>query len=190
MRVPLRSRWAIGFAVVGVVVLVACGVASSGALSGGPQSQPSRSTGNKLVSISDAAANPCAYLTTAEQHQLLVYPGQQTRGADGAGGPSCEWRTIPATEGVGYLARMLHGPVPAGRPAASIYNMPTVEYTPADLDPRTNCVYLLTVTPNDTLWVQYGNTSGSLPGLNHQVACRKAQAAAADMANTIRRVPM
>jgi len=139
MRVPLRSRWAIGFAVVGVVVrspavlLRRCALGRAAIAAVQVDGQQARVDQRRRGEI------PGAYLTTAEQHQLLVYPGQQTRGADGAGGPSCEWRTIPATEGVGYLARMLHGPVPAGRPAASIYNMPTVEYTPADLDPRTNC---------------------------------------------------
>jgi hypothetical protein len=45
------------------------------------------------------------------------------------------------------------------------------------------------VAPSETLWVQYNNTSGDLPGLNHVVACRKVQNAAANMVSRYRSLP-
>jgi hypothetical protein len=62
----------------------------------------------------------------------------------------------------------------------------TAQYAPAGTDPKTSCVYLVSISPDLTLWAQYINTSGDLPGLNHRVACTNAQSAAVDMLNTYR----
>jgi len=120
MRVPLRSRWAIGFAVVGVVVLVACGVASSGALSGGPQSQPSRSTGNKLVSIQRRRGESLRLPDHRRAASAAGVSGPADEGCRRRRRPrSCEWRTISGHRG-SRLPRSDAARSGAGRPARGV----------------------------------------------------------------------
>jgi hypothetical protein len=139
--------------------------------------------GPVLASSSDPA--PCALLTSAQVHQLGLNAGVPQQAGDARGGASCVWKSFAAARWGGqYVARLLHGATPGGTPAASINNLPTVEYRPPNLDPRTYCVYLVTVAPDTTLWAQYGGATQA--GLTHVVACRNAQAAASDMSGTFR----
>lgn len=128
---------------------------------------------------------PCALLTSAQRRQLGVNPG--TPNSSG-GEVTCVWRSIARQPWGGeYLAKVLHGPTPAGAPAPAINNRPTVEYQPAGLDQNAYCVYLVTVAPDRTLWVQYGGPGQE--GINHVVACRRAQAAASSMSSTFGTLP-
>jgi hypothetical protein len=132
--------------------------------------------------------NPCSLLTNTQWHQLGVNQSRQQQDAVG-GGTACVWSHVPITQGDEYLARLVNGPIEGGTLTASINNMPTTEYAPADLAQNTSCVYLVNVTPSVTLWSQYSNSSGDLPGLNHRVACRKAQLAAVNMISTFTTIP-
>jgi hypothetical protein len=116
--------------------------------------------------------------------QLGLNPGQQQAATDGWGPAECVWTSIASHWGGEYVGRVVNGPVPGGSPAASINSLPTAEYTPAGLDPRNYCAYLVTLPSGETLWAQYGSPNGNQPGITHRVACRNAQSAAADMAST------
>jgi hypothetical protein len=142
-----------------------------------------------LARADNAGANPCALLTISQQHQRTVNEGKQESATDGLGAVSCVWSHIPATQGDNYVGRLIQGPVQGGTPSASIVGLPTAQYAAPGTEPNTSCVYLVTISPNETLWAQYTNTSGDLPGLNHRVACSKAQSAAADMLSTYRSLP-
>ena len=133
----------------------------------------------------DARSNPCALLNSAQLRQLRFSPGKQAQSNDELGGVACVWTGYPLASGPSYTARVVVGAVPGGTPASSINNRRTVQYTPPGVDPRTHCGYLVSVESGHTLAVQFADDHGSLPGLNHQVACRKAQAAAVDMTSTI-----
>lgn len=193
----MRHRWspiAAGFATVFCVLTL---VALTGYAPAGPGRQEVGST----LSVTPAAAvrslpaeparvsgadpAPCALLTSAQVHQLGLNAGVPQQAGDAQGGASCVWKSFAAARWGGeYVARLLHGATPGGTPAASINNVPTVEYRPPNLDPQAYCVYLLTVAPDTTLWAQYGGASQA--GLTHVVACRNAQAAAAAMSGTFR----
>jgi hypothetical protein len=193
----MRHRWspiAAGFA-------TACCVLTLVALMGYAPSGVGHREGGSTLSVTPAAAArylpagpvlasssdpaPCALLTSAQVHQLGLNAGVPQQAGDAQGGASCVWKSFAAARWGGeYVARLLHGATPGGTPAASINNVPTVEYRPPNLDPQAYCVYLLTVAPNTTLWAQYGGASQA--GLTHVVACRNAQAAAAAMSGTFR----
>jgi hypothetical protein len=159
------------------------------ALTGCALLSPSPQQGSPEISQASAVkANPCALLTNTQWHQLGVNQGRQQPDAVGSG-TACVWSHIPVTQGDEYLGRLVSGPVEGGAASASINNMPTTEFAPADLAQNTSCVYLVTVASNVTLWAQYSNSSGDLPGLNHRVACRKAQLAAVSMSSTFQSIP-
>jgi hypothetical protein len=161
-------------AVLGVFALIGCSAAPPGA---GP------------AQASTAAANPCTLLTSVQRHSIGVNPGQQEHDSDSLGGVSCTWSRSPVTQGDRYLARLVRGSVEGSMPSSSIDNLPTEQYTPTDTDQRTSCVFLVSITPNETLWAQYDNTGGNLRGLTHQVACWKDQEATVDMVSTFKSLP-
>lgn len=126
--------------------------------------------------IAASSVDPCSLLTPSQLHRLAVNAGF-TRGA------ACVWTTISRAPWRGeYLAQLLQGPVPGGNPAAPIYNHPTVDYTPANLNPRAYCVYLVDLGGGVTLWAQYGAPDQA--GISHTVACKNNQTGAADMIST------
>jgi uncharacterized protein DUF3558 len=150
---------------------------------------PSSAQGNAQISQASAVrSNPCSLLTSVQLHQLGVNTSQQQQDVLGSG-PACVWSHVPVTQGDQFLGRLVNGPVAGGTQSASINNMPTTEYAPADLPQETSCVYLVTLASNVTLWAQYSNPGANLPGLNHRVACRKAQLAAVSMSSTYQTIP-
>lgn len=160
------------------------------ALTGCALISPSSTQGTS-PQVSQASAvrtNPCSLLTNVQWHELGVNQSRQQPDAVGSG-MACVWSHAPATQGDEYLGRLVNGSIEGGTQSASINNLPTTEYAAADLTANTSCVYLVNVAPNVTLWAQYSNSSGDLPGLNHRVACRKAQLAAVSMISTYSTIP-
>jgi hypothetical protein len=137
---------------------------------------------------STTQVDPCGLLNSAQLRQLRFSPGTRQQATDTLGGQTCVWRGYPIASGPTYTARVLRGPAPAGTPSAAIDNLPTAQYQPAGLDQRTHCGFLITVASNQTLAVQFADEHGSTRGMSHQVACTKAQAAAADMVSSYRSV--
>jgi hypothetical protein len=159
-------------------------------LAGCSQSGDTGSGGGAPAGQADGSRpDPCALLNAAQLRQLRFSKGQQQQAGDSLGGLSCVWSGYPLAQGPRYTARLLSGPVPGGTPAASIDNMPTSQYTPPGADPRTNCGYLVKVASDRTLLAQFSVTAGAVPGMSHQVACRKAQAAATDMVTSYPSLP-
>ena len=55
-------------------------------------------------------------------------------------------------------------------------------------DPAYYCLMLVDVEPGQSLLAQYGNNSHDYAGMNHQLACDKAQQLASDMLTTLRTI--
>lgn len=55
-------------------------------------------------------------------------------------------------------------------------------------DPAYYCLMLVDVAPGQSLLAQYGNNAHDYPGMNHQLACDKAQELASDMLSTLRTI--
>jgi len=136
-----------------------------------------------------SAPDPCGLLNHAQQRQLGLSDGVAEHRADAVGGKACSWRNWPATRDSVYYGWLLTGSVTQTSPAPAIGGYNTVQVAAGDLDPSRNCVYLIDVTPDRHLWVQYSNANGDISGMTHQVACRKAQAAASAMVSTYRSLP-
>ncbi len=162
---------------VGVVLVAACGTAN-------PPSG-SATISAPTSGAADATTDSCKLLTPWQLRQLAVTKGAPQQSNDNLGGTFCTWSNIPASDGSVYSARLINSPVSSTKPAAAISGFNTTEVAASQLNPDTSCVYLLNVEQNRQLWVQY-TKGGNVQGMNHQVACRKAQAAAADMAVTYR----
>lgn len=177
----MRVRWLAGVVAIGAaVVLSGCGA-------GSPGSGAAAALG---LAPQHSAPDPCGLLNRAQQRQLGVSPGVAEQRPDALGGKACSWRTVPATRDSAYYGWLVSGSVSgASAPAPSIGGFNTVQLSPGDLDPDRHCVYLVDVTPDQHLWVQFSNANGDVPGMNHQIACRKAQAAASAMASTFRSLP-
>jgi hypothetical protein len=127
-------------------------------------------------------SSPCGLLTSAQMRQLGVTTGARSQVSDEWGGMSCTWKSISAAQGGEYVARVLRGNAPTGTSSVAINNLPTTQYTPANLDQRAYCVYLVAVASGESLWAQYGGPNQ--PGLSHRIACAKAQTAASYMVST------
>lgn len=183
--INMLGRWRISvgmLCVVGCAALAGCGVFPFGSAPGPPS--PGGSSGAQSTRAGAGQLSPCALLSSVQRRQLAVSQGVQQQATDDLGGVACVWSRFPVGQGVQYEARLISGPVPAGMPSASINNLPTAEYRPPNVDPRTQCVYLVTLSSNQTLWVQFADTKGFLPGMSHQVACQRAQAAVVSMTRT------
>jgi hypothetical protein len=165
----------------GLVVLAAL-AATAGCGSPAPNSSPPAPPGA-------GQKDPCTLLSSVQLRQLRFSHGERQQAADELGGVSCVWSGYPLAQGPQYTARLIQGPAPGGMPSASINNLPTVQYTPPGADPRTHCGFLITVTPHQKLLVQFADVKRGVPGISHQVACQKAQAAASDMASTFSALP-
>jgi hypothetical protein len=159
------------------------------ALAGCGSPAPAPAAAPPAVRASNIGANPCALLTIGQQHQRGLNQGAQQPATDGLSEVSCVWSYVPVTPGDTLTGRVIRGPLPGATPSSSIVGLPTWQYVPADMDQKTSCIFLVDVAPDETLWVQYSNTSGDLPGLNHVVACRKVQNAAANMVSRYRSLP-
>lgn len=160
-----------------MVLAAACGVLNP--------SSGSAAINAPTSGAADSAPDPCTLLTPFQMRQLAVTKGAQQQSNDTVGGVFCAWSNNPASQGSTYSARLINSPVSSTKPAAAISGFNTTEVGSSGLNPGSSCVYLLNVAQDRQLWVQYVNGKGA-PGMNHQVACRKAQAAAADMAVTYR----
>lgn len=171
-----RARVAVGVCcVVGLLALAAC----STSLNGDASAQLSPGQPAKASTID---STPCGLLTSAQVHQLGVTTGVRAQVNDEWGGVSCTWKTISTTQGGEFVGRVLRGNAPTGTSAVSINNLPTSQFAPSNLDERAYCVYLVKINSGDTVWAQYG--APNQPGVNHRIACAKAQTAASYMAST------
>jgi hypothetical protein len=158
-------------AVVPVAVALVTGMALAGC--GGADARAAASSG---------PVEPCGLMTAAQLHRLGATGGRSQPAGDSLGGTACAWTNLTTPRGSEYIGRVLTGAVPGGTPSASVNGLPTAEYAPPGVDPRVSCVYLVSVGPGQTLWAQFADPNHTIPGLNHLVACRNAQAAASAMA--------
>ncbi|WP_028938364.1 DUF3558 family protein [Pseudonocardia spinosispora] len=149
------------------------------ALAGCGASVPSTSPPEPVAA--PAQVNPCALLSTAQRTTLGLGMGSQQPDDRDAGLVSCSWTNMPIAANepsIDYTARLVDGPAVTSGEVAR----------PSE-DQRTHCTYQVELSPSRSLVVGYGNIPGDVPGINHQLACQQAQAAATAMTATYRAAP-
>lgn len=127
--------------------------------------------------------DPCTLLTPAQKAKLgLDEPGASSADSDQIGSPACDWLRSTVRPYGGLLIRTtVRQGVPdrmgSDQPEQiiDIGGFPALQTTGSFIDPQAHCLVLVDVAPGQILWNQYYKSSGSLDGLNHEVACAKAR---------------
>ena len=174
----------------GVLALTVAGCGGSPSTASAPGSAAPSSAGAATGSrTSETRSDPCALLSASQRDQLGLNTGESKPDINDIGAVNCSWTSSPVTQDSEYVAHLIHKTVPDAIPTAAIDNLTTMRYQPPNMDKAPDCVYLITVGPNTTLWAQYGNITGHTPSMNHQLACTRAHAAASDMVSTYQALP-
>jgi hypothetical protein len=133
-------------------------------------------------------------LNEAQRHELGVNAGM-TNGENYGGpiqGPVCVWTNLPESPENGYTggAILNHGAEYAlGRePLRFVDGFAATTTGSIGTDPNHYCGMLVDVAPGQALSAAYDNNSKDYPGMNHQLACDKAQQLASDMLSTLRSI--
>lgn len=160
-------------ALVVLVGLAACG-SPAPAAAPSPRSQlPARPAELRLNGIP-----PCALLTSAQERQLGVRPGNSTFGGDEFNSPVCMWDNLGGPPDNSWLARLI---TQRGADYALDSTTPTqivqingfaaVQTSSEGENPNTHCILLIDVAQGQSLWIQYVNLRGDYPNIDHAVAC-------------------
>lgn len=135
--------------------------------------------------------DPCSLLTDAQRLQFDVgegsSPGPPLNGP--LQGPTCGWPSLtgrPDNRWTGATILNHGAEYAAGKePGRAVARFPAVTIVPAGTDPRYSCQILLDVAPGQALAAAYENHAHDAPGMNHQVACGKAQQLVTAMLGTL-----
>ncbi|HEY2099757.1 MAG TPA: DUF3558 domain-containing protein [Pseudonocardia sp.] len=136
--------------------------------------------------------DPCTLVTAAQRHQLGVNAG--TTNSEDYGGPlkgrMCVWSNLPDSPDNAYTggAILNHGAEFASglEPLRMVDGFAATTTGSTGTDPTYYCGMLVDVAPGQALSAAYANDSHNYPGMNHQLACDKAQQLASDMLSTLR----
>jgi Protein of unknown function (DUF3558) len=187
-----------GFGLIGALTVLgatACAVAeqspgppppASQAVPAGP-ALPARPVELRLDGV-----DPCSLVTMAQRSQLGVNQGQAARGSESSAlrGSSCVWSNIPDSPDNAWSGRLVLGQgaeYALGRePLRTVDGFAATTTGSMGSDPAYYCLMLVDVAPGQSLVASYDNGSKDYPGMNHQLACDKAQQLAADMLSTLR----
>jgi len=138
--------------------------------------------------------DPCTLLTDAQRRKLAVNAGT-TDNEDYGGslqGPLCVWSNLPESPDNGYTggAILNHGAEFAlGRePLRMVDGFAATTTGSTGTDPTYYCGMLVDVAPGQALSAAYANNAHDFPGMNHALACDKAQQLASDMLSTLRAI--
>jgi hypothetical protein len=136
--------------------------------------------------------NPCDLLTEAQRQQYGVGAGQpDTTDFGGPNkGPGCTWSSLRMDPDYGYgtvfvLNRGVDA-VHSKEPPRSIDGFGAVTTGTIGTDPNYYCQIFVDVAPNQAFSVSFDNNGKDVPGMNHQIACDKAQQAAELMLSNFR----
>jgi hypothetical protein len=139
--------------------------------------------------------DPCALLTDAQQKQLGVGGGSAVGVEASSGplrGPSCTWDNFPKRPSNGYFGRaVLTSGAEFGlgsEPLRTVDGFAATTAGSTGTDPAYYCNMLVDVAPGQALGAQYDNNAHDYPGMNHQLACDKAQQLASAMLTTLRAI--
>jgi Protein of unknown function (DUF3558) len=137
---------------------------------------------------------PCALLTDVQRDQLRVNRGQAGHGSAGSPlqGDDCLWSNLPEHPSNVFLGRLVPGQgaeYALGRePLRTVDGFAATATGSIGTDSTHYCGLLVDVAPGQSLLAQYENDSHDYPGMNHQLACDKAQRLASDMLSTLRTI--
>jgi len=138
--------------------------------------------------------DPCSLLTDHQRGQLGVGAGMSARGSESSPlkGDSCIWTNFPdhpASNWTGRTVLAQGADYALGRePPRAVDGFAATTTGSTGSDPAYYCLMLVDVAPDQSLAAQYDNGSKDYPGMNHQLACDKAQQLASDMLSTLRAI--
>lgn len=138
------------------------------------------------------SVDPCTLLTDSQRRQLGVNSG--TTNNEDYGGPlkgrMCVWSNLPESPDNGYTAGAIlnqGAQYALGlEPLRSVDGFAATTTGSTGTDPMYYCLMLVDVAPGQALSAAYDNNSHDYPGMNHKLACDKAQRFASDMLSTLR----
>jgi Protein of unknown function (DUF3558) len=186
-----------GAIAIAVLTLVGCGRPTAQPAAPPPiPASPSESTAPLPPRPSElrlAGVDPCALLTEAQRAKIGVRTGVSSGDTDELGSPGCVWLNTADHPDNSWVAKTVTkrgaeyalGSV-TGAKLVSVTGFPAVETTSNFADPQHECLLYVDVTDGQSLQVEYLNQSGDRPGINHDVACQLATAAASDMISTLK----
>lgn len=157
-----------GLIVSAAVLLVGCGTS--------PPTQDSPAS-------AQPAPDPCALFSPEQLKSRELHAGVDhlSRDPQVLGGRSCTWTNSPIPQDQEYTAQLLKGTINGNSPAIPLAGLTTSEIHPVNMDMRNHCVYAVELPTATTLWIEYGNPSGNIDGIDHAEACYSAREAAFDM---------
>lgn len=181
-----------------MIGLAGCGGAAPGSgssrpVSSAPVATPALPT--RPVELRLDGVNPCSLLTDAQAKQQLDTNGGYF-GADEGGSPvagdMCLWSNFPRRPDNEWSATtVLHqgAEFALGKePPRTVDGFAATSSGSSAADPARYCGMLVDVAPGQSLLVTYDNSRKDDPGLNHQLACDKAQRAAEMMITNLRAI--
>lgn len=144
------------------------------------------------VELPMAGIAPCSLLTDGQVRALGTNPGEYLPAGGGGslGGEGCGWKNFPKRPQLDWAgdltfkngAELFYGREPLrtidGFTATTSHSLAT--------DPAYNCILLVDVAPGQALQVTFDNARKDFPGMNHTLACDKAQQVATYMLANLR----
>ena len=177
-----------------VLGLVGCGGAAESPSPPASSAPAGASLPPRPVELRLDGVDPCSLLTVAQRAQLGVNGGLSVPSTHvtSLSGDSCTWSNLPETPDNAYLGRTVLGQgaeYASGRePLRVVDGFAATTSGSTGTDPAHYCAVLVDVAPGQSLLAQYGNGRKDYPGMNHQLACDKAQQLASDMLGTLRAI--
>jgi hypothetical protein len=193
----IARRLAECLAVLTILGLVGCGGAAAPATAP-PESvaAPARpALPARPVELRLEGVDPCSLLTDAQQKQLGVRGGTAVGIEASSGplrGPSCSWDNFPQRPSNGYFGRAVltqGAEFSLGlEPLRTVDGFAATTAGSTGSDSAYLCGILVDVAPGQSLFAQYDNNAKDYSGMNHQLACDKAQQLASAMLTTLRAI--
>jgi hypothetical protein len=137
---------------------------------------------------------PCSLLTAAQRRHLGVNEGVSGHGSESSPlkGNDCLWSNIPEHPSNAWLGRLVLGQGAeysfGTEPLRTVDGFAATTTGSIGTDSTYYCLMLVDVAPGQSLLAQYENDSHDYPGMNHKLACDKAQQLASDMLSTLRTI--
>jgi hypothetical protein len=187
---------AAALAVVALVALTACGGSPAGPANSpstasppqpGTSALPPRPTELRLDGV-----DPCSLLSSDQRRELGVNGGVFARDTNSTvlSGDSCLWSNLPNSPDNAYLGRLVlrtgAGYALGREPLRMVDGFPATTTGSVGSDPTYYCLMLVDVAPGQALGASYDNGRKDYPGMNHRLACDKAQELASMMLSTLR----
>ncbi|MDQ2708884.1 MAG: DUF3558 domain-containing protein [Actinomycetota bacterium] len=149
-----------------------------------PASAPSTSPAGptlppRPMTLQIEGIDPCSLLSAAQRRTLGVDQGDLRSGGGLITGLGCVWRNIlkrPENLWAGSLLTSPGAEFALGKdPMRFVQGFATTSTTSIGTDPRWYCTMFVDIGPGQSLKADYNNDSKDIPGMNHDLACAKAQ---------------